>query len=263
MASKRIRLTVRYDGTEFAGSQIQPGQRTVAGTLKSGLESLLEHPVHLIFAGRTDAGVHANGNVACFDGELRFPASKLPQVLNARLPGDLLIVDAQEAALEFNPRFDAMYREYRYVVYRGENPPVDRMRYVWSYQGSWEKGGVAELLDGLIGKRAYHNFCAGSQTPEDCICELLDASFTESGPEIAFLYTGNRFLHGMIRRLTAAVMMVADGRLGSGVVLAALSGPITFKLKPAPPHGLTLERVVYPGEVGNRPAGIPRADGMK
>ncbi len=262
MCARRIRLTVRYDGTAFAGSQIQPGQRTVAGTLTSGLETLLSQPVHLVLAGRTDAGVHANGNVACFDGELAFPAAKLPQVLNPRLPEDLKVTAAQEAAPEFHPRYAALRREYRYVVYRGEQPPVDRMRYTWAWRGAWDPGAAWQVLSGLTGRHAFHNYCAGSLEPDACQCEVFEASLHEAGREVAFNFSGDRFLHGMIRRLTAAVMAVADGKLAPAMVLAALTGPMTFKLKPAPPQGLTLERVVYPGEDGSSPAGIPRADGM-
>src|SRR5437763_1750435 len=95
---QRIRMTVRYDGTDFAGSQIQPGKRTVAGTLKAGLESLLQQEVKLDFASRTDAGVHAEANVCAFDAKLPFAVGKLPLLLGSRLPADLVITVAQRAA---------------------------------------------------------------------------------------------------------------------------------------------------------------------
>jgi tRNA pseudouridine38-40 synthase len=259
---QRIRLTVRYDGTDFAGSQIQPGQRTVAGTLTTGLETLLRHPVRMAFAGRTDAGVHANGNVACFTAELCFPLARLPRLLQAYLPRDVRVIEVSEVAEDFNPRHHALYREYSYVVYRGGPPPVDRLRYVWDFRGNFEALLVDEVFAGILGKHSFHNFCAGSPEPEMCQCEIFQARCTEAGPEVAFTFTGNRFLHGMIRRLIAAVMAAADGQVAASQVLAALTGPMTFKLKPAPPQGLTLERVVYPGE-GEHPAGIPRVDGIK
>jgi tRNA pseudouridine38-40 synthase len=262
MAMQRIRLTVRYDGTEFAGSQIQPGVRTVAGTLTDGLEKLLGQRPHLQWAGRTDAGVHANGNIACFDAELAFPLAKLPRMLEPRLPHDLVVVAASEAPPGFNPRYGALYREYRYCVYRGADVPVDRIRFTWAYQGQWDAAVAAEVLAGFTGRHAFQNYCVGSEPAEECICELHEASYAEVGPEVVFRYVGNRFLYGMIRRLTAAVLAATDGKVAASEVLAALTGPMTFKLKPAPPQGLTLERVAYPGE-GSRPAGTPRADGMK
>jgi tRNA pseudouridine38-40 synthase len=254
MAARRIRLTVRYDGTEFAGSQIQPGVRTVAGTLTSGLETLLGQPVHLLWAGRTDAGVHANGNVASFDAQPVFPTEKLPQMLAKKLPEDLAVITAENVAPEFHPRYDAVQREYSYRVYRQDDVPVDRRRYVWRCAGVWNVVALAQALAGFTGRHAFHNYCVGQLAPEDCICELTGADFREEGLEVVFHFSGNRFLHGMLRRVMAAVLAVAEGKLSAEQVLGALTGPMTFKLKPAPPQGLTLERVTYPGE-GKPPGG--------
>src|SRR5512138_2978006 len=111
MPPQRIRMTVRYDGTDFAGSQVQPGRRTVAGTLKTELESYLQQEMHLEFASRTDSGVHAEGNVCAFNAELPLPVARLPLVLNNRLPGDLRVGAAQLVAATFRPRFDATGRK--------------------------------------------------------------------------------------------------------------------------------------------------------
>src|SRR5688500_7666169 len=116
---QRIRLTVRYDGTDFAGSQAQPGKRTVAGTLKAGLESLLQQPLKLDFASRTDSEVHADGNVCAFNAELPFAVAKLPQLVERYLPADLVVYEATEVDPRFHPRFDAVSRSYAYRIWAG------------------------------------------------------------------------------------------------------------------------------------------------
>src|SRR5215207_6159099 len=103
--AQRIKLLVRYDGTDFAGSQAQPGKRTVAGTLKTGLESLLKQPVKLDFASRTDSGVHADCNVCAFNADLPYEVGKLPQLLLRYLPSDLVVYAANEVAAKWHPRF--------------------------------------------------------------------------------------------------------------------------------------------------------------
>ena len=242
---RRIALKLRYDGTGFHGSQIQPGQRTVAGTLKNELELLTGAAVALQFAGRTDAGVHANGNVCAFDAELGFPTENLATVLNARLPQDLEVRSAWDCAADFHPRFDARLREYRYRLFLGTDVPVEKRRYYAVWPGKWSARRIASALKALSGEHLFHRYCAGSLAREQSRCritaELLDGPVGEA--ELRF--RGDRFLHNMICRLVSATLAHSEGRITLTDLRAALKGERRFQLKPAPPQGLVLEDVYY------------------
>lgn len=241
----RCRFTVRYDGTNFAGSQMQPGERTVAGTLTQSLELLTGQEIHLLMASRTDCGVHADGNVAAFDARLKFPAAKFPQLMSGSLPMDVSVRDASLVEQDFHPRFSAIGREYLYRIYRAEDVPVDRVRYSAGYQGSWDEKAVAEVLAGIGGGHRFHNFAQGNPDPEECMCTIREASQVAKGPELCLKFKGDRFLRNMVCRLVGAIMLVAGGKLRPWEMLAALDGEMGFKLKPAPSKGLTLKQIEY------------------
>ena len=236
---------VRYDGTDFAGSQVQPDERTVAGTLKESLELFTGQAVHLLMASRTDSGVHADGNVAAFDTQLTFPVEKLPQLLSRSLPTDVSIRDAGWVDQDFHPRFSALSREYVYRIYCSDDVPVDRSRFTAKHVGSWDQPAVEEVLEGLKGEHSFHNFAQGTLDFAECICTIQAASQVVRGQELWIGFTGNRFLRNMVCRLVGAIIMVASGKLGPAEMLAALEGELSFKLKPAPAKGLTLKHIGY------------------
>lgn len=249
MQRRRIRLVVRYDGRDYAGSQIQAGKRTVAGTLKTELESLLAEPIRLDFASRTDRGVHADGNVCAFTAAAKFPSVKFPQVLNPRLPWDLQIRSGADVANDFSPRFDAVSRTYVYRVFRSADIPVDRQRYVAGFKGKWNNLKVARALRILLGKHSFAAFCKTKGEAEQCICQMHRAESREQGPEVWWVFTANRFLRHMVVRLAGALLEIAAGRLEPEDLKQALAGPREFKLRPAPAQGLTLASVEYPEQV--------------
>jgi tRNA pseudouridine38-40 synthase len=245
MYQGRIRMKVRYDGTGFHGSQIQPGKRTVAGTLKAGLESLLHHKVHLLFAGRTDAGVHAEGNVCAFDAQLPFPVERLAQILNPSLPDDLQVRESQPALAHFHPRFEAMARVYEYCVWRSLDVPVSRMRYVMPYAGVWNELSLDEALQALPGRHDFHCFAEGSLDPQFAYCTLDPVAVRQQGDEIWFTFRGDRFLRQMVRRITGALIEVCAGQVTPAQFAAAVEGRMDFQFKPAPARGLVLKNVDY------------------
>jgi tRNA pseudouridine38-40 synthase len=249
MYEGRIRLTVRYDGTAFAGSQIQPGKRTVAGTLTVGLESLLMQELHLLFAGRTDSGVHAEGNVCAFDARLQFPIEKLAGLVNLRLPDDLQIREACPTLPGFHPRFDAQARIYEYTIYRGADVPVDRMRYVAGYSGAWHGAAVEQALGAVAGRHAFHSFAEGSLKPQYAYCVLDRVQIREHGPEVVLRFRSNRFLRQMLRRLVGALLKVAGGQISPQRFINAIDGELDFQFKPAPPRGLVLFCVEYESRI--------------
>jgi tRNA pseudouridine38-40 synthase len=258
MAPKRIRLTMRYDGTDFAGSQIQPGKRTVAGTLKAGLESIIgreaaREPRRIVagnlglitFASRTDTGVHADGNVCAFDAELLFPVERMAEVIAPKLPADLEIRDAVEVSADFNPRFAAIKRSYVYRVYRGTDVPVDRQRYVAMHNTSWDTNAVAEALALIEGEHCFLSFCKQRKEAGNGSCTIFRAAQVERGAEVEMWFESNRFLRNMICRIAAALIDVAKGKLTAGQIEHALRSEADFSSKPAPARGLTLVKIEF------------------
>jgi len=243
--AQRIRLTVRYDGTDFAGSQLQPGKRTVAGTLKAGLESLLKQPVKLDFASRTDSGVHADCNVCAFNVDLPYAAAKLPQMLSRYLPGDLVVYEASEVDNRWHPRFDAKRRSYFYRCWDGGLPPVDRMRYVAALPQTWKLRPMQTVLRSLQGTHDFTAFSASRFAPEDSRCTFHAASVEVRGSEVIFHFTANRFLRHMVVRLVGALAKVGSGEQTPAAFAAMLSSGERFQFRPAPAQGLTLVDVEY------------------
>jgi len=247
MQRRRIRLDVSYDGTGFAGSQIQPDARTVAGTLKTGLESLLKQPVKLDMAGRTDSGVHADRNVAAFDASLPFPAVKLAGILNKRLPEDLFARSSCETAPDFNPRYDALARTYKYSLYHGYYVPVDRRRYTCPIDKPLDRDVAALVLGMFKGRHSFINFCKGVDRRDEAYCDIHQAELRQYGRwEEHLVFKGNRFLRHMICRLAGALLDVAARRVTIAQIAESLDGELSFKPRPAPPRGLTLMEVDYP-----------------
>lgn len=243
--AQRIKLLVRYDGTDFAGSQQQPGKRTVAGTLKTGLESLLGQPVKLDFASRTDGGVHADKNVCAFNADLPFDVSKLPRLMERSLPNDLVVYAAEEVAGNWHPRFDATSRSYVYRCFNGQHAPVDRMRYVAEMPHVFKLTPLRLALRTLKGTHDFSAFSASGFAPEDSQCEILQATVELNGSEVVFRFTANRFLRHMVVRLVGALAKVASGERTPEEFAAMLSSGERFQFRPAPAKGLTLVDVEY------------------
>ncbi|MCB1220285.1 MAG: tRNA pseudouridine synthase A [Planctomycetales bacterium] len=246
--TRRIAMRVRYDGTDFHGSQLQSGQRTVSGTLTTELSSLLGQDVHLLWAGRTDSGVHSDGNVCAFDAQPAMPVDNLAVMLNDHLPADLRITGQWEAAAEFHPRFDALMRTYTYRIWRGSLAPVDRYRYVLEH-GSWlELCGLRRIAGLFSGEHCFRAFCKQPEEGDACMCTLEEPVLAEDGPEVRIVIRGNRFLRHMICRLVGAMIAACEGRLAVDDVTAALqAGGGELRLNPAPARGLTLTWVDYEG----------------
>jgi tRNA pseudouridine38-40 synthase len=241
----RIKLLVRYDGTAFAGSQVQPGKRTVAGTLKAGLESLLDQPVKLDFASRTDSGVHADCNVCAFNAALPFGAGKLPMLLSRCLPDDLVVYEAAEVDSSWHPRFDARARSYAYRVWTEQFPPVDRMRYVAALPQEWKRRPLQAAIRSLKGTHDFSAFSASGFTPQDSQCSVREARVEFAGKEVSFHFTANRFLRHMVVRLVGALAKVGAGDETPEAFAAMLISGERFQFRPAPAKGLTLVEVEY------------------
>ena len=240
----RFRATVEYDGTDFAGFQAQrPGIRTVQGELETALASLSDGVRQAVDgAGRTDAGVHALGQVIGFTYAGRLTAAELGPALNGRLPPDVAIRDVRRAPPGFHPRRAARYREYRYTVWNGPRSPL-RERTALGVQTPLDVVAMARAGQVLEGRHDFKAFAATTDRPS--VRTVHAVRIRKQGSFVTIDVRANSFLRGMVRRMVAVLIEVGRGKMNETEVREALANR-----KPArnganaPAKGLCLRRVV-------------------
>lgn len=240
-----VRLDIEYDGSGFKGWAAQPGLRTVQGELEAALATVLREQVRLTVAGRTDAGVHALGQVASFEIEGEVPRD-LARNLNGVGPDDLAVVAATEAAEAFDARHDAKSRSYLYRVLARRTPsPFERGRALW-WPHRIDRGALDQCAEALVGT---HDFTAFTPTQTRHVRferDVQAASWTAEGDILSFRIAADAFMRSMVRILVGTMLETAGGRQTTDQFQHLLTGaPRTQSGDTAPPHGLYLEAVGY------------------
>ena len=240
-APKRYRATVEYDGTEFAGFQVNPGKRTVQGTLEDALVRLGDGVVRRVDgAGRTDAGVHALGQVIGFSYAGRLDVTELGTAFAAILPRDVTIRDIRPVPERFNPRYAARYREYRYTIWNGPPSPL-RERTAHGVREPLDTGAMAQAAAAFIGRHDYTAFGTGDRDP---VRTVTAVRVGRSGKYVTVDVRAESFLRGQVRRMVGLLVEVGLGKRDTDAVRAALADPgSTMKPPAAPAKGLCLRHV--------------------
>jgi tRNA pseudouridine38-40 synthase len=251
MRERTVQLVLQYDGSRFAGWQRQPTSVTVQGSIESVFERLFERRVTLIGAGRTDAGVHARGQVAHVRVPETWDASRLRRALNSLLPPDIWIAQAHHVTDQFHARYSAISRRYTYQLGTDEESASPfRRRYEWRLP--WRLPNEAALTDVaelLLGEHQFFGFAVRGTAPErdEHRCAVTHASWNRDGGRLDFTIEANRFLHHMVRFLVGTMIDVAAGRRSAESFAELLAAADNRAVSPpAPSHGLFLERVGYP-----------------
>jgi tRNA pseudouridine38-40 synthase len=249
-----VRLRVAYDGTDFAGWARQPGQRTVQGVLEETISAMGGAPIEVRGASRTDAGVHALGQVAAFDTERAIPEIGWRKGLDSALPDDVAIVEAAACAAGYAPRFDTVDKTYRYVVLTGEvRDPLLRARawFLGPRHGGTrlDPGAMRAAATRLVGRHDFRAFRAADDERESTVRTILAISVIEGhagDPRlIAIEVRGDAFMKNMVRILAGTLVDAGRGRR-SEAEIAALLGPEGRREDAgptAPAHGLTLVEI--------------------
>jgi tRNA pseudouridine38-40 synthase len=245
----RYLARVEYDGTDFAGFQVQPGVRTVQGELEAVLGRLSGGTRQRVdAAGRTDAGVHATGQVIAFTDPGRLPAAELERAVNALLPADVAIRDLRRVPAGFHPRYAARYREYRYTVWNGPRSPL-RERMALGVRVPLDTAAMARVGSVLVGRHDFSAFGAADRQP---VRTVHWVRVRRAGSLVTIDVAADAFLRGMVRRIVAVLLEAGRGKMDEQQVAAilasrrpALNGAV------APARGLCLRRVV----LGRRDAG--------
>jgi len=243
--SVRYRARVEYDGTDFAGFQVQPGRRTVQGELESALARLSGGArVIVAGAGRTDAGVHARDQVIAFTYRDRLGRPELQRALSALLPADIGLGPLQKVAADFQPRHRARYREYRYLIWNGPPSPL-RERFALGVREPLDVRAMARAGRVLLGRHDFSAFGGADRQPVRTLHRVeIGREVSREGALITIRVVGDAFLRGMVRRIVAALLRVGHGTANADEVRRQLAAKApAWHGETAPARGLTLWKV--------------------
>jgi tRNA pseudouridine38-40 synthase len=244
---RTIRLLLEYDGTDYAGWQYQPGERTVQGELEAAVRKLTGEQLRLEVAGRTDAGVHALGQVASFRTVSAHPAEVFEHGLNANLPADVRVRKAQDAPADFHPRKSATGKWYRYRICDGRSRPVlDRMR-AWHLPPGLDLAAMRAAAGRLIGTYDFSSFRSSSCEVKDPVRQMRRIEVFRDGAGLVVIELwASGFLKQMARAIAGTLAEVGGGKRPAGEIAAVLAARDRRRAGvTAPAHGLFLVRVDY------------------
>lgn len=265
---RNLKLVLSYDGSEFAGWQVQPGRATIQGTLASAIGRLTGENVLPQGSGRTDAGVHALAQVATFSTASPIPIDNWGKALNDILPASIRVLEVSEAVTNFHVRKSARAKTYRYRMYRGAVCPPFLARYVWHYPFPLQENGMAEAARLVVGEHDFTSFAAvdparlerrekDTQTrhsdpqgktdgDEINVRTIFSSVWAREGDELIYTVRGNGFLHHMVRNLVGTFLLVGKGSLAPADFRSILEARNRSAAGPtAPAGGLYLVNVEY------------------
>lgn len=254
---RNIAVLVSYDGTAYSGFQIQPNEDTIQGRIEKAIYMLTKQSISIIVSGRTDAGVHAYGQVFNFMTESTIPIDQWTIALNSRLPNDIVIRDAWEASLSFHARYSSERKTYRYSIFAEKRPDVFRRLTEFFYPKPLKVYAMRKAITHLIGEHDFTSFTSSKSKKVSNVRTIYDAyiehELSNTGEEgrgrIHLILTGNGFLYNMVRIIAGTLIKVGQGKLAPydvPYILTAKNRQAAGFL--APPNGLMLWSVEYSGD---------------
>jgi tRNA pseudouridine38-40 synthase len=247
---RNIKLIIEYDGTAYSGWQVQPNGITIQEVMEEALCRMLGEPAKLRSSGRTDAGVHARGMVACFNTDKGLPLRAFREGLNTLLPNDIAVRDACEVPLPFNPRADAEAKHYRYTILLDSlRSPLARHT-AWRLTGRLDLDAMREASELFIGEHNFAAFRASNCAAKTTVRNIYSLDLVQDAPFIHLDLNGSGFLKNMVRIMAGTIVEVGQGRRApQDVAKLLLEGDRQVSGITAPPHGLCLMQVYYPQEL--------------
>jgi tRNA pseudouridine38-40 synthase len=246
VSATRLWARIEYDGTDFYGFQVQPARRTVQGEIERALEKLVGVETRIAGAGRTDRGVHAQGQVIGFEVEWQHSLSDLHRALNAVLARDVAILELARAPEGFHPRFSALNRSYRYTVLNRPRRSPLLERTAWHVAQDLDVARMAKAAAFLVGTHDCSTFGCPPQG-ENAVRTVQRAEWQERGSVLTFDIQANAFLNRMVRSIVGTLVLVGWGRVSPEEFKAILQSRDRSQIRQvAPARGLCLERVGYP-----------------
>lgn len=243
---KRILLTISYDGTNYCGWQRQKNAATVQEAFERASSRLFKTDIESIGASRTDAGVHALGQRAVIDIETTIPTEKIPLAINSFLPDDIVVTEAEEVDLDFNPRFKAVKKTYEYRIYNSTfRNPLCR-NYSEYVREKLDINSMSRAAEAFIGEHDFKGFCASGNSSKTTVRKIYSLEVKKEANFIVIRICGNGFLYNMVRIIAGTLIYVGMGKIkpdSIGEIIA--SHDRTKAGKTAGPSGLTLIKIVY------------------
>jgi len=242
---RNLKLTIQYDGTKYCGWQKQPKSSGIQGTIEYAIYEITKEKVNIIGSGRTDAGVHALGQVANFKTNSNIPAARMPDALNAKLPKDISIIDCQEVSDDFHSRYSATGKIYRYLIYNKpyRSPLYKDISYHVRYDLDIEKMRVE--AQSLLGTHEFKGFMSSGSSVKDTVRTIHNISIEDSGDLIVLEVEGNGFLYNMVRIIVGTLVDIGRGRIDKPLEEIIASQDRGEAGHTAPAHGLFLKKVHY------------------
>lgn len=242
---RNLKLTIQYDGTRYCGWQKQPNSSGIQGTIEYAIYEITKEKVNITGSGRTDAGVHALGQVANFKTSSSIPANRIPDALNAKLPKDISIIDCQEVCEDFHSRYSATGKIYRYLIYNKpyRSPLYKDISYHVRYDLDIQK--MRSEAKSLLGTHEFKGFMSSGSSVKDTVRTIHDITIKESGDLIVLEVEGNGFLYNMVRIIVGTLVDIGRGRIDKPLEEIIASQDRGEAGHTAPAHGLFLKKVHY------------------
>ena len=243
---RNLRLDICYDGTRYRGWQRLPGKNdTIQGKLETALSRILGEDIEISGSGRTDAGVHAKGQVANFHCESSMPASEILENLRRYLPEDIGIYSCRDVSPRFHARLNAREKTYLYRIWNSESPCVFERRYVTVMPEVLDVDAMEKAAALLVGEHDFSAFCGNAKMKKTTVRFIRTIEIQRQGAELRIRFTGNGFLHNMVRILVGTLVEVGRGERPADSIPQLFGGKRAEAGFLAAPQGLCLQEVNY------------------
>ena len=243
---RNLRLDICYDGTRYRGWQRLPGKDdTIQGKLETTLSRILGEPIEISGSGRTDAGVHARNQVANFHCQSTMTAEEILENLRRYLPEDIGIYSCRDVSPRFHARLNAKEKTYLYRIWNSEVPCVFERRFVAQMPEKLDLEAMKQAAALLCGEHDFSAFCGNAKMKKSTVRYIRSIEFVRCGEELRIFFTGNGFLHNMVRTLVGTLIEVGRGDRSPDSISALFGGKRAEAGFLAPPQGLCLMEVIY------------------
>lgn len=247
---RNIRITIEYDGKNFPGWQSQPGKISIQTEIENAIYEITGERVDLIASGRTDAGVHALGQVANFHTNTKIETSKIPYAINSKLPNSIVVKEAKEVDERFHSRYNCKLKTYRYIINNNEFPSALNRYREFHMPCKLDYKEMEKAIKYFVGEHDFKAFkSSGGNAKKTTVRTLTDCNIKENDGRIYIELTGNGFLYNMVRIISGTILDVGLGKIKADDIPEIINSGVREKAgRTLPPHGLYLVKVNYEGD---------------